>query len=142
MRMRGHTYGFVRLVSAVAVFTLVFANVIGAYAHAGAHGQGAAHAGCDQHHEGQHLEELASAPDATQVAEQRSPSGAAHEHGSDGAGHLTSCDFACHGGVAILGASDPQVRVSEQRDRPQAAHNVDLLLTGSLERPPRPSIRT
>lgn len=136
MRMRGHRYALTRLVSAVAVVALVFANVIGAYAHAGAHGQGTAHAGCDQHHEG-----LASVPDATQVADRDSPSGTAHEHGSDGAGHLTSCDFACHGGVAILGASDPQVRVSEERARPQAAHSVALQLTGSLERPPRPSVR-
>ncbi len=140
MRMRGRRrgYGFARLVSAVAVIALVFANVVGAHAHATAHGLDAAHSGCDDQH-------LATSADVAQAPAHASvdgaASGVAHERGDHGATHTTSCDFVCHGGVAILVAATADGRAAERTATLHAARSTDLLLTGSLERPPRPSIR-
>ncbi len=137
MRMRGNRYGHTRLVSVVAVLALVFANVVGAHAHATAHGPDAAHAGCDRH--------LATSADMAHAAAHASVDGAAsgiaHEHGDQGGVHTTSCDFVCHGGVAILVAATADGRVAQQPARPHVAGSIDLLLTGSLERPPRLSVR-
>ena len=135
MRRHRHGYGIARLVSAVAVFALIFANIVGAHAHATAHGPDAMHAGCDQH--------LATSAAAAHAAAHASVDDAAiaHEHGDQGGMHTTSCDFVCHGGVAILAAATADGQVAQQPARPQVARSIDLLLTGSLERPPRPSLR-
>jgi hypothetical protein len=139
MRMRGCRYrhGLARLVSAVAVVALIFANVVGAHAHATAHGPDAAHGGWDQHL----ATSAAAVHAAAYAAVDDAASGIAHEHGDPGGAHTTSCDFVCHGGVAILAASTVHGQVAARPAKPHVARSIDLLLTGYLERPPRPSIR-
>lgn len=135
MRTGGARNGVVRAVSAVAVLALIFASVVGAYAHAGAHGFGAkAHVDCDVHHDG------TASTDCEWTAVPSSGAGHAHEHGNDEADHATSCDFVCHGGVAILPVSALAPISHQTNVSPPAARGDDPRLKTSLERPPRSSV--
>jgi hypothetical protein len=125
MCMGSHKSRLARLVSALLAVALVLAGVIGSYAHAHAHGIGALHSDCGQHH---------GTPAAT---ENHSQAQVADEGTDLPAGHATSCDFVCHGGVAILSLGVSIQRQLEPAGTPLASPNPDLRLSTSLDRPPR-----
>lgn len=125
MCMGNHRSGSARLVSAFVALALLLAGVIGSYAHAHAHGIGMVHSDCGQHHS---TPGAIDDPSQAQVADEdtKAPSG-----------HATSCDFICHGGVAILSFGVSIQRQLEPSGAPHASRNLDLLLSSSLDRPPR-----
>jgi hypothetical protein len=131
MRVRQHKGDAKRLISAVAALALVIAQVIGAYAHAGEHGHGGAHAACV--HQLGHGSAVPAAGDDGGVDKA--------EHDGDRAHYDTSCDFCCHGGIAILATVAiayvnpmlPYSRAVAVAEHPAAPP--------SLERPPRSSAR-
>jgi hypothetical protein len=125
MCMSSHKSGLARLVSALVAISLVLAGVVGSYAHAHAHGMGSVHSDCSQHH---------GIPGAI---DDHSPTQVVDDGTNAPSGHATSCDFACHGGVAILSLGVSIQRQLEPAVEPDASRNLDLLLFASLDRPPR-----
>lgn len=132
MRMSDRRLGLTRLVAAAAALALIFANVVGAYAHAHAHGTGALHADYSHHH-------AASADGVTSSAE-LAQVGHMDEGDGNKPDHATSCDFVCHGGVAILSAFTDVSDHPQSSEQPGASRGLDLLSAASLERPPRLSV--
>jgi hypothetical protein len=124
-----HKRGASRLLSAVAALALILAQLIGAYAHAG-HDHAAAHAACAHHGGGSQV-----APDEHQPGEAQT------EHGSDPATHNHSCDFMCHGGVAILAISTFSYADAQLPYELKGIAFDHLLWPASLERPPKSPVR-
>jgi hypothetical protein len=137
MRKGGQGNSVGRLISAVAALALVFAQLLGAYAHAG-HDHAGGHAACAQvdGHGAPADRDGASAPPAGD-SEVVSNQG---QHDDDRTAHSASCDFLCHGGIAIpatvgfsyLDATPPWVAV--------VATVAASSPPRSLDRPPRSSV--
>jgi hypothetical protein len=105
----------------------VIANLVGAHAHAAAHGSDAAHTEC--HH---HDTTAGPAGDGHVLAAQ-------HEHCKDTIDHTKACDFLCNGGVAILTAAFLTYQEPAPPPASAIAPIVHSTLPALLERPPRPS---
>jgi hypothetical protein len=122
-----------RLISAVTALALVLAQLIGAYAHAAGHDHAGGHAACAHlqgHHAAVHGHDgAAPAADAAAAAK-------AH-HDGDRAHHSTSCDFCCHGGIAILAGDGFSYVDPTPPCTPAVAARADPSPPPSLERPPR-----
>ena len=134
MHRRKHISAARRLVSAVAAVALVFAQLIGIYAHAAEHDHATGHAACAHHH-GQD----AAAP--TGSGDPRLDKAA--QDSGDRVSHHTSCDLICHGGAAILAAGEGCAYVGSTRIyAPAIGVVVDPSQPPSLERPPKSAVRT
>ena len=138
MVARKHASNGKRLISAVAALALVLAQLVGAYAHAAGHDHAGAYAAC-AHLDGHHA--------AAQTHDAAAPSGIDQgavdkpQHDDDRALHSGSCDFLCHGGIAVLAAAgfsyaDPTLPYTLA-----VAIIADPSPPLSLERPPRSSAR-
>lgn len=133
MRMSDRRLGLTRLVAVAAALALILANVVGAYAHAHAHGTSTLHV--DHHYE------AAAAPgDGVTLSAEIAELGHMDEDNGKKSDHATSCDFVCHGGIAILSAFADVSDQPQSTEQPGASRSVDLLLAASLERPPRFSV--
>ena len=138
MVARKHASNGKRLISAVAALALVLAQLIGAYAHAAGHDHAGAHAACvhlDGHHAAAQAHDAAAPPAGDQGAVDKP------QHDDDRALHSASCDFCCHGGIAVLAAAgfsyaDPTLPYTLA-----VAIIADPSPPLSLERPPRSSAR-
>src|SRR5262245_13322511 len=130
MLVSQHRSNATRLLGAVVALALVIAQVIGAYAHAAEHDHGSGHAACAHHHG--HGPATPSGDGPADTA----------DHDADRAHHGASCDFLCHGGIAILMTvafryADPGLPYIAA-----VAADVHPAAPPSLERPPRSSART
>jgi hypothetical protein len=128
MSLRRHGRRPIRLISILAATALVFAHVVGAYAHAAGHSHGRAHVGCAHDH--------ANHAAATALPDQ-GVSGSLHLSCDQEIDHASCCDFMCHGGIAIL--ATPALTFAEPA-RDCSASNASiarLLWPGSLDRPPK-----
>jgi hypothetical protein len=117
-----------RVLAALVAVALVFAHVVGAYAHAAGHN-------------------LVEGPSFSAQQNVSAPGGSginAHAHGDhskDPASNVDAFDFMCNGGLAI--AVGPYAAFTEAK----ATHSstvlqiVHLLLASSLERPPKSALR-
>ena len=138
MVARKHASNGKWLISAVATLALVFAQLIGAYAHAAGHDHAGVHAACahlDGHHGAAQAQGAAAPPAGDQGAVDKA------QHDDDRALHSTSCDFLCHGGIAVLVAAgfssvDPMPPYTSA-----VATTADPSPPPSPERPPRSSAR-
>jgi hypothetical protein len=128
-----------RLVAAVAALALVFAQLIGAYAHAAGHDHASGHAACAHLH-GHHA---TAAHDDGPAAPSGGDQGALDkaQHDDDRALHSASCDFLCHGGIAILAAAGFSYVDPTPPYTSAVAVIADPSPPPSLERPPRSSAR-
>jgi hypothetical protein len=133
----GSRTGVRRLLSIAAALALVLAQLTGSYAHARGHSQATGHAACG-HVGGHHAAALghdAASPVGDQgVAGEGTP-------GHNGALHSTSCDFVCHGGIAILEISGVYDVDQATSYGPAAISVANPSHPPSLERPPRFSAR-
>jgi hypothetical protein len=131
MLARQHRGNTTRLLSAVVALALVMAQVIGAYAHAAEHDHASAHAACAHQHG--HAAAVPAADNNATVDK--------IDHEGDRTHHSTSCDFCCHGGIAIL------VTAAFAYVNPTPPHSSAIVaavhpaIPPSLERPPRSSAR-
>jgi hypothetical protein len=86
------------------------------------------HAGCSQQHD--------AVGGSGEIPQVEHPD----EGGGTPSGHATSCDFVCHGGVAIVSAVLDFAPLPEPTEEPHTFRSLALLLAVSLERPPRSSV--
>lgn len=133
MRMSHRRLGLTRLVAAAAALALILANVVGAYAHTHAHGTGALHFDYNYHHAAPGGDSLTPSAELIQF-------GHMDEDNSKNPDHATSCDFVCHGGIAILPALAIVSGHPQSAEQPGTSRGLDLLSAASLERPPRLSV--
>ena len=127
-----------RLISAVAALALVFAQLVGAYAHAAGHDHAGARAACahlDGHHAAAHGHDIAAPPAGDQGAVDKA------RHDDDRANHSTSCDICCHGGIAILVSLAFEYEAPTPPSTSAIATVANPSPPPSLERPPRSSAR-
>jgi hypothetical protein len=142
MVARKHASNGKRLISAVAAFALVFAQLIGAYAHAAGHDRASGHAACAHLH-GHHATAAHDhSPAAPSGGDQGSVDKAQHDqHDEERALHGASCDFLCHGGIAILAGAGFAYADPRPPYTPAVATIAHPSPPPSLERPPRSSVR-
>jgi hypothetical protein len=129
MLMRKQGRGATRLLSAVVALALVVAHVVGGYAHATGHNHAKESAACAF----QDSSELAAAAEMSGDTDS--------QHCDLPANSGDALDFMCNGGVAIL--MTPSF-VCPDQNPPHAsrvAGATPLLLPGSLDRPPRSTVR-
>lgn len=125
-----HKRGPLRLVSAVVVFALVVAHVIGGYAHAAGHNHAKGHAACAH----RSLSATAAVAGGTSVHDDS-------EHCDEPADHIDAFDFMCHGGIAILVAPSFAFAAAKSEHASTLVEIAHLTLPTSLERPPKSAVR-
>src|SRR5262245_46782653 len=117
-----------RLLTALVAVALVFAHVVGAYAHAAGHNAG-------QEPSSRAQQEISAAAGGGLSA---------HAHGTqaqEAAGYLDACDFMCNGGLAILAAPTLAFTRTKAPASCRVSEIVHLRLAASLERPPKSAVR-
>jgi hypothetical protein len=129
MLMRKQGRGAMRLLSAVVALALVVAHAIGGYAHAAGHNHSKEPAACVF----QASSEMAAAAEMSGQADS--------EHCNVPANPGDALDFMCNGGVAVLMMPSFVCPDQNQPHASTVAGGTPLLLPGSLDRPPRSTVR-
>src|SRR5262245_28045779 len=117
-----------RLIAALVAVALVFAHIVGAYAHAAGHNHAQGPSSCAQQ-------------DILSSADSRINAHAQAKHGSEPASHTDAFDFMCNGGLAILAAHTVAFARVKAPHSSRIVEIVHLLLGTSLERPPKFAVR-